>query len=235
MARVLRVLGLLASALLLSACQTFPTTAYNKAESNVRAVSLAPMGIPEKPAVRILASVGANFGLIGAVIEETRAAAASTELQEIFAQTNYDYRKDLQDSVALAFSEISLPVDIAPGERPEKEQSKFLSACPGTPDADACLDVFFTYFGYMSAGATTDYIPTVHMTAKLVRTSDRTTLFQDQVQYNALAGSKAIVVQPSEEYRFKDRDAMKADPQRVTAGMQQAVRAVTTELAKQFK
>lgn len=235
MARVLRVVGFLASALLLSACQTFPTTAYNKAESNVRSVSLAPMGIPEKPAVRILASVGANFGLIGAAIEESRAAAASKELQEIFAQSNYDYRKDLQDSLALAFSEISLPVNTAPGERPEKEQLKFLSACPATPDADACLDVFLTYFGYMSAGATTDYIPTVHMTAKLVRLSDRTTLFQDQVQYNALAGSKAIVVQPSDEYRFKDRDAMKADPQRVTAGIQQAVRAVTSELAKQFK
>ena len=33
---------------------------------------------------------------------------------------------------------------------------------------------------------------------------------------------------------FKDRDAMKADPQRVTAGMQEAVRAAMDELAKQF-
>ncbi|MBM0107379.1 hypothetical protein JM946_21785 [Steroidobacter sp. S1-65] len=194
------------------------------------------MGIPEKPAVRILASVGANFGLIGAAIEESRAAAASKELQEIFAQSNYDYRKDLQDSLALSFSEISLPINAASGERPEKEQLKFLTSCPAaTPDADACLDVFLTYFGYMSAGATTDYVPTIHMTAKLVRLSDRATLFQDQVHYNALAGSKAIVVQPAEEYRFKDRDAMKADPQRVTAGIQQAVRAVTNELAKQFQ
>jgi len=235
MARVIRVLGFLACVFVLSACQSLPTTAYNKAESNVKSISLAPMGVPKAPAVRILASVGANFGLIGAAIEEGRAAAASKELQEIFAQSNYDYRKDLQDSLALAFSEISLPLQSAPGERPAKEQAKFLTTCPATPDADACLDVFFTYFGYMSAGATTDYVPTVHMTAKLVRVSDRATLFQDQVHYNALAGTKAIVVQPSDEYRFKDRDAMKADPQRVTAGIQQAVRAATSELAKQFK
>ncbi|HEY5755857.1 MAG TPA: hypothetical protein VIU34_08535 [Steroidobacter sp.] len=235
MARVLRILGILTCVVVLSACQSLPTTAYNKADSKVTSVGLAPMGIPKTPSVRILASVGANFGLIGAAIEESRAAAASKELQEIFAQSNYDYRKDIQDSLALAFSEISMPLGSAPGERPAKEQVKFMTNCPAVSGADACLDVFLTYVGYMSAGATTDYVPTVHMTAKLVRASDRTTLFQDQVHYNALAGTKAIVVQPSDEFRFKDRDAMKADPQRVTAGMQQAVRAATNELAKQFR
>jgi hypothetical protein len=235
MTRALRAFGLLAFVALLSACQSMPTTAYNKAASNVRAPSLAPMGIPKEPSVRILASVGANFGLIGAAIEESRAAAASKELKEIFAQSNYDYRKDVQDSLALAFTEISLPLSAQSGERPSKEQFKFLSACRPGPNADACLDVFLTYIGYMSAGATTDYVPTVHLTARLVRGKDGATLFQDQVQYNAMAGSKAIVVQPSEEYRFKDRDAMKADPQRVTAGIQQAIRAAMNELAKQFK
>jgi hypothetical protein len=234
MTRVLRVIGLLAFVALLSACQSMPTTAYNKADSNVRAVSLAPMGIPEKPAVRILASVGGNFGLIGAAVEESRAAAASKELQEIFAQTKYDYRKDLQDSLALAFSEISLPISAQSGKRPAKEQVKFLTSCKPVPQTDGCLDVFLTYFGYMSAGATTDYVPTVHLTAKLVRGTDGATLFQDQVHYNPMAGTKAIVVQPSDQYRFKDRDAMKADPERVTAGLQHAVRAAMNELAKQF-
>lgn len=234
MTRMFRVVGLLAFVALLSACQSMPTTAYNKAESNVKVLGLAPMGIPKEPSVRILASVGANFGLIGAVVEESRAAAASKELQEIFAQSNYDYRKDVQDSLALAFSEISMPLSVHAGKRPEKEQFKLLTACPKSPDTDACLDVFLSYLGYMSAGATTDYVPTVHLTAKLVRSSDGVTLFQDQVHYNAMAGTKAIVVQPSEEYRFKDRDAMKADPQRVTAGIQHAVRAAMNELAKQF-
>lgn len=233
MSRVLRAIGLLTFVALLSACQSMPTTAYNKAESNVKAVSLAPMGIPKEPSVRILASVGSNFGLIGAVVEESRAAAASKELQEIFAQTKYDYHKDLQDSLAVAFSQISLPLSAQDGERPAKEKVKFLSSCRPVPQTDACLDVFLTYFGYMSAGATTDYVPTVHLTAKLVG-SDGATLFQDQVHYNALVGTKAIVVQPSDQYRFKDRDAMKADPQRVTAGIQHAVRAAMDELAKQF-
>jgi hypothetical protein len=234
MTRVLRVFALLTFVALLSACQSAPTTAYNKSESNVKAVGLAPMGIPKEPSVRILASVGANFGLIGAAVEAGRAAAATKELQEIFAQSNYDYRKDVQDSLALAFSEISLPLSTQAGQRPEKQQIKFLTACPALADTDACLDVFLTYLGYMSAGATTDYVPTVHLSAKLVRSGDGATLFEDQVHYNPMAGTKAIVVQPSDEYRFKDRDAMKADPQRVTAGIQHAVRAAMNELAKQF-
>jgi hypothetical protein len=122
----------------------------------------------------------------------------------------------------------------AAGDRPASERMKFLTKCPAAADSEACLDVYVTYVGYMSAGATTDYVPTVHLVARMQRNSDSATLFQDQIQYNAIANTKAIVVQPSEKYRFKDRDAMKADPKTVVAGIQEAIRAVTTELAKQF-
>lgn len=230
-----RLFVLFACTGLLAACNTMPTTAYNKAEANVNAVGLAPPGIPEEPGVRILASVGGNFGLIGALVEESRFAAASKELQEILAANNYDYKKDFHDSLGLAFADSSLKLLPASGERPASERMKFLTKCPAATDSQGCLDVYVTYLGYMSAGATTDYVPTVHLTARLLRNSDGTTLFQDQIQYNAIANSKAIVVQPSEKYRFKDRDAMKADPKTVVAGLQEAIRAVTTELAKQFR
>lgn len=233
MSAMLRVLGLLTTLCLLAACQGMPTQAYNKAEA-VNAVGLAPPGIPDAPAVRILASVGANFGLIGAVVEESRAAAASKELQDMFAASSYDYKKDIHDSLSLAFAETSLKLTPPSGERPANERMKFLTKCPAATGAEACLDIFLTYVGYMSAGATTDYIPTVHLTARMVRSSDGSTLFQDQIQYNAVQGSKAIVVQPSDRFRFKDRDAMKADPKAVVAGIQEAIRAVTSELAKQF-
>ncbi len=234
MSAMFRVLGLLASMCLLAACQTMPTQAYNKAEASVNAVGLAPPGIPEQPAVRILASVGANFGLIGAVVEESRAAAASKELQEIFAANSYDYKKDIHDTLGLAFAETSLKMLPASGDRPAAERMKFLTKCPAATDTQACLDIFVTYVGYMSAGATTDYVPTVHLTARMLRNSDGNTLFQDQIHYNAMAGTKAIVLQPSDRFRFKDRDAMKADPKAVVAGIQEAIRAVTSELAKQF-
>ena len=234
MKAMLRLFVLFACTGLLAACQTMPTQAYNKADASVKAVGLAPPGIPEEPAMRILASVGGNFGLIGALVEESRFAAASKELQEIFAANNYDYKKDIRDSLGLAFAETSLKLLPASGERPVSERMKFLTKCPAATDSDACLDVYVTYVGYMSAGATTDYVPTVHLTARLQRNSDGTTLFQDQIQYNAIANTKAIVVQPSDKYRFKDRDAMKADPKTAVAGIQEAIRAATTELAKQF-
>ena len=234
MSRIVRALGMIAVVSLLAACQSMPTQGYNKSASNIHSVGIAPLGIPAQPVVQILAPVGANFGLIGGLIEAGRAADASKELQDIFGKTGYDYRKDVADSLSMSLAAASLPVSSIAGERPAKEQFKFLGTCPSAPGADACLDVFVTFFGYMAAGATTDYVPTVKLTARMVRNSDSKLLFQDQVEYNSLAGSKAIVVQPSDKYRFKDRDAMKADPQRVTAGMQEAVRAAMDELAKQF-
>lgn len=235
MTTLIRVFGALACLCILAACQTMPTQAYNKAEANVTAIGLAPPGIPDRPDVRILASVGANFGLIGAAIEEGRAAAASKELQDIFAANSYDYKKDIHDSLALAFAETPLKLLPPTGERPANERVKFLTKCTPAADANACLDIYITYVGYLSAGATTDYVPTLQLTARMVRTSDGAMLFQDQIHYNATQGTKAIVIQPSDRYRFKDRDAMKADPKAVVEGIQEAVRAVTNELAKQFR
>jgi len=234
MIAVLRALGLIACMGMLAACHTLPTQAYNRAEANVQTFGLAAPGLPQQAAVRIVTPVGANFGLVGALIEESRAASASRELEDIFAQRSYDFRKAVSESLSHSFIDIALNVKPAAEGRSVDEQGKFLKKCPVAVGAEACLDVFLTYVGYMAAGATTDYVPTVHLTARLIRNSDGMMLFQDQIQYNPLANSKAIAIQPSDKYRFKDRDAMKSDPKSVVMGIDEAIRAVTDELARQF-
>jgi hypothetical protein len=234
MTRFLRLPCAFAVVSLLLACESMPTQAYNKAE-NIRVVALAPLGIPPEPDVRILTPIGGNYvPLIGDLIDGTRAANASRELRAVFAETGYDYQLDVRESLALALAGAPFSVSAVAGERPEEEQFTFLGKCPDAPGADGCLDVVFTYVGYMASGPTTDYVPTVHLMARLIRYSDGATLFQDSIEYNPYFETTAIVVQPSPEYVFKGRKEMQADPHRVTEGLKKAVRAATGELAKQF-
>jgi hypothetical protein len=162
-------------------------------------------------------------------------AAADKELQDIFTKTNYDYRKDLRESLQSAFSRSGLPTFTMSGERPLKERTKFLDECPSVPGVDTCLDVFVTFVGFTAADAATDYVPTLELSAKLTRIADNATLFQDDIIYNAAAGTQGILAQTSGKYRFRDRDAMKANPQAVTAAVQEAVKSVASTLAKQFQ
>lgn len=240
MSRVMRRLAFTALAGLVCACTTTaPTTRYNKSAAKIRAIAIQPPGLPEQPKVQTLGETDSRFSFtsfpgMGDDNAEGQAEAAK-ELQDILVKANYDYKKDMRESLQNAFSKGGLPIIAVRGERPRKERAKFLDECPPVPGADACLDVYVTFVGFTAADAATDYVPTVQMSAKLIRIADNTTLFQDDIIYNAAVGTQGILAQTSGKYKFRDRDAMKANPQAVTAAVQEAVKSVTTTLAKQFQ
>lgn len=229
------VLAALAS--LLCACATTPTTkSYDKSAAKIRAIAIQPPGLPEQLSMQTLGDTetGFSFPGIGNDHAEDHEAAAK-ELQAIFAKASYDYKRDVSESLQSAFSKSGMSTITVRGERPIKERGKFLSHCPPVPGADTCLDVFVTFVGFTAANAATGYVPTVELQARLIRMADNATLFQDQIVYNAAAGTEGIPAQTSGKYKFKDRDAMKANPQAVTAAVQEAVKSVATTLAKQFQ
>jgi hypothetical protein len=221
-----------------SACVSAPpTTSFDKStHAAVKNIRLMPVGMPEKPQVNIMAPVGANFGLIGAAVEAGRAANASREMTEILAKTSYDYKADIPSSVMTAMSDAGFIVTAGEGVRPEKERFKYLSTYPKEEGVDAYLDVFATYVGFLAAGATTDYRPTVQLSARLVNAADGKTIFQDQIVYGpAMPYMKAITVTPDDQHKFANRDALQANPEGTTAALKAAVAGAAAELAKQFQ
>lgn len=242
MRNVMHMLALTALAAGLCACATSKTTSYDKSAVKLRGIAIQPPGLPEQPKVQTLGDTDSRFSfaslasLPGMGNGKTEGQEqAARELQDIFTKANYDYKKDMRESLQSAFSKNGVKAIALDGERPRKGRAKFMGDCPPVPGADACLDVYVTFVGFTAADAATDYVPTVEMNAKLIRIADNTTLFEDQIVYNAAVGTQAILAQTSGKYKFRDRDAMKANPQAVTAAVQEAVRSVTTTLAKQFQ
>jgi hypothetical protein len=237
--RAARALAIICLTCLVVACSTFPTQEFNKsANADLHAIALAPVGMPQKPSVIILNAVGNNFGLIGGIVEATRAANAANELTGELQIGNLDYRTYLPVHIANALRSEGFEVITADGARPESEGSKFLSRPPLPNGTDATLDVYVTYIGYLAAGATTVYRPAVHIEARLVDKKTQKVLFADQIFYNNYspgAAKQAISIEPEPRATFQDRAAMLAAPQEVTRGLAAGLDAVALELARQLK
>jgi hypothetical protein len=236
--RIFRAAVPAAVVLLISACSTFPTQGYNKAATgNPHSIALAPMGLPEKANVRIMAPVGANFGLIGALVEAGRESTAVEEARVLLEKANLDYQTYLPGQIVKSLQSAGFEAQQLPGARDPKSRFKFMTGVSQEPGADAVLDIYAPFLGFIAAGATTDYRPSVLLDAKLVRASDQKVLFADQIYYNNFqrdGAPKAVSIDPDPNCVFKDRESLQADPQRTAACLQGAMDSAAKELAKQF-
>ncbi len=224
---------------LLGACTSFPTQEFNKsANASLHTIALAPMGMPDKPSVIILNAVGNSFGLIGGIVEATRAANAANELVGELKTGNLDYKTYLPGQVTGALQAGGYAVVALDGTRPAGETGKFLTKPPQAPGADAVMDIYVSYVGYIAAGATTDYRPAVHIEARMTDAKTQKVLFADQVYYNNYSpnfAKQAITLEPDPKVTFNDRAAMLAAPADVTHGLAASIDAVALELARQLK
>ena len=104
--------------------------------------------------------------------------------------------------------------------------------------ADAWLDCVGLQWGYAAAGVGADqpYRPTVWAKCQLVRAADRTVLMREIVMYNSFSRSAAFVsVSPDPAYAFVDTDALVADPDRMIAGIDTALRGTARAFANRLK
>lgn len=235
----LRVLAMVCLTGLLGACASFPTQEFNKsANASLHTIALAPIGMPDKPSVIILNAVGNSFGLIGGIVEATRAANAANELVGELKTGNLDYRTYLPAQITSALQADGYTVIGVDGARAAGETGKFLTKPPQAAGADATLDIYVSYVGYIAAGATTDYRPAVHIEARLLDAKTQKVLFADQVYYNNFSpnfAKRAITIEPDPKVTFTDRPAMLAAPADVTHGLAGAIDSVAQNLAQQLK
>jgi len=237
MSSLLKVAAAIGLALLVGACGSMPSQRFERsARVVVRRVCLAPLGVPDRPQVTIMNPIGAGFGVVGNLIESRRAAGARQEVEAALAKVGYDYGAALTNAISLAIKKAGFSVTRLDGPRPEKERFRFLSLYPPTKRVDAFLDVYAEYVGFQAPQASADYRPRLEIIARLVAASDGKTLFQDRIVYGApgTTDEDAILVRADDNFHFRDRAALQANPATTAHALQTAIDAVAWELAKQF-
>lgn len=226
---------LLICAVLMTGCTTFETTPFDAAtHANLDSVVVVEPATPEALDVTVLAPVGANFGLIGAIATEAGLNAKRKTLAAATTSQNYSYLDQFNTLLDEKLSGAGYNVNRTDYDR-DTSKLAFLKDYSAIDADGAILDIYVNFIGYAAAGSGTEYRPTLMLSARLVDQPGNV-LFADQVFYNPLgATGDAITLDPDPQYTFAEFDQIGQEPDRAVAGINAAIDSVLTELARSLE
>lgn len=234
---MLRVFAALCALACLGACASpYVATPYDHAQnSSVHALVLAPGAMPQKAMAYEVASTGANFGLIGALIDAGIQSSRQDAVNKALNDDGFNAESQLQSQVVHALEAQGYTVKPLNGPREKRE---FLTSYPTAEGpVDAYVDVMVGYYGYMSAGAGQPFRPTMGTKVRLVSAKDTShVLMENMIVYNPIFASQGIItLTPNADYTFKNRSELLADPKRLEAGIQDAIGQTADTIARLLK
>src|SRR5438876_11877132 len=110
--------GTLLGTLTIAGCASFPTKEFNKdASPALHSIAVAPIGMPDAPNIMIINAVGNSFGLVGALVEATRASNAAKEAVSELSTGGFDYKIYVPAQVDSSLRTAGFQVPRLPGTR----------------------------------------------------------------------------------------------------------------------
>lgn len=218
-----------AMALCLAACSTYTSVPFEREAANVQALTLTDDMLPDAPTLTMRDTVGSALGIVGALADAGVASRRRAILAEAMRAADYDANTLFQDKVAEAIAAQGYDVAVLDVNRPDTDVLKH------PPDAfggDALLDVAVTDYGFMSPGLGRPWRPSFTVKLRLVDAAG-TVLMDNRLEHNpAHATRGALRVPPVGTIWFETFDAMRDDPDRALAAMDEAMALVAATIAE---
>jgi hypothetical protein len=216
----------------LSGCASrYAATPYLAPAQPVQAVALAQDIAPAEASAFEVASVGSNFGLLGALIDAGVQGSRKDRVNEALTGVQFDAEKEMQSFLADALQGKNLRVTMLNGE--DRKKREFLLKYPQNGDAQAILDVVVLNYGYISAGSGQPWRPTILADVQMVDASGKQTLLKNRIGYNVVNPQQGIItLYPDPQYVFSGREEMVTNPEKLAEGLRVALKAVATESVK---
>ncbi|WP_133254921.1 hypothetical protein [Phenylobacterium hankyongense] len=231
---MIRLVAALTGALCLSACASaYVGKPYDRASAGVHSIAVVADSVPDKASAYEVASVGSNFGLIGALVDAGIQSSRTNAVNEALAGSGFEAESRVEQRLVSRLTAEGYTVQkLANG--PHNAKREFLVTYPGAAGADAYLDLTVVNFGYLSAGAGQPFRPTVFANVRLVSARDtKKVLMENRIVYNAMGAAQGVItLTPDPQYAFKNRAALLEDPKRLAAGIEGALNQVADTVAQ---
>lgn len=217
---------------LLSACASnYVATPYVAGPDRLESVAVADDSLPEGLIAYEVASVGSNFGLIGALIDAGVQESRRDAVTDALGTISFDAETALEGYVIDALAQQGIQATMLNG--PQRERRVFLADYPDAPaGVEAYFDIVLTHYGYLSAGSGQPWRPSADATVRLVSVEGGRVLLENRITYNTMNAPRGVVtLTPNPEYVFENREEMVSDPQRLANGLRDAFQQIAATAA----
>jgi hypothetical protein len=229
----MRKLFVLAILIATSACASpYVAVPYEADQQSVTTITLIEnVGDADVIAWEV-ASMGSNFGLVGALIDAGVQSSRRARVSEILEAAEFDAQDYFKLRLTEELEALGYAVTTAPVN--ERDGIKLLASHPGSNDDTVVyLDAVLRSFGFISSGAGTPFRPHASAEAQLVTANENNVLMRNSVIYGGLGTPQGhIILSPSAEYVYNNREELLAEPERLVAAVQTAISETATTIAR---
>lgn len=228
MTRIFVRLMLYASVLFVSACASHPEIPFDRtAAAGVKKIGVVAPAFPTGSSVILASTVGQNFGLIGALIDQSMKTSRETDVNQLLSAQKFDAKAEFSQALEAALQRQGYETFAVAPVRKQGSDFVDATALAGQPPADAYLDIVVDTYGFMASGISSSnpYRPIVYLKCRLVSANDPArVLMYDTILVNPLGSPKdAVQVFPSATDAFVDFDNLVANPTRTTEALVKAI------------
>jgi len=227
-----RVLAAAVLAATTAACTpTYVATPYVAGPQPISRIAIVDDALPEGVSAVETASVGSNFGLIGALIDAGVRDSREDAIDAALATISFDAESDLEGMLTEAFAANGVQASVT-STGPRAQRAFLVSHPTANGDVQAYLDLVALHYGYTSAGHGQPWRPTADVMVRLVSVPDNRTLMENRIAYNVMTSPRGVItLSANPEYTFSNREEMRNNPERLAAGIRDALREVATTVA----
>lgn len=229
----MRVLFLMAMMLATTACATpYVAVPYEADQHNVTTITLVENVGEANVMAYEVASVGSNFGLVGALIDAGVQNSRRQRVSEVLVEAGFDaqayFKEQLtEDLVALGYDVNTVQIE-------GRDGSDLLATFPASEDSSVVyLDTVLRSFGFLSSGAGTPFRPHASAEAQLVSASTHDVFMKNSVIYGGLGAPQGhIILSPGAEYVFVNRDELLTNPDALVDAVKAAISETAATIAR---
>lgn len=229
-----KILAALAAMSVAACASPYVATPYERAANNIRSISVMDDAADDNAIAYEVASIGRNFGLLGAIVDAGIQAERQAAVNRTLDGVSFDGETIFERRLASRLMSEGYQVTVRENS-PRAKRAFVVSYPTADGSTDAYLDVVVGHHGYLSAGAFQPFRPSATAQVRLVSASDPTKILMDnRIVYNGMTAADAgvITLTPNPAYEFKNREEVLADPAKMAAGIEDALNQIADTAAQ---
>lgn len=228
-------------AIALTGCATIEKQAFNRdANLGIRKVALIEPRPSTGFGILIQNHPALHLGLIGAAAYAAEMNTKSNTLDAVMKPLGWSLTDALTTSVAEELKKNGYEVVRVNLKRDSLTLVKDYAEYKSNPDfapaltADAWIDLATRDPLYVANGPTSDYVPSIGLTVRMVSAKDQTVLYREDFLYGyvfQMGRLQPVLVPSAPEFRFANMQLLTADPKKTLEGMVQGVPLLAKKIA----